>query len=156
MTKDFDMWNEVKKKVDQRSIAWDFYFNEREIWWCSLGLNVGVESDGKNEAFERPILIIRKFNANMIWVVPLTSVSHDDTYHRKVKHGSDESWACLTQVRTISTKRLLRKVGMVDEAYYDGVLSGIASYIKTKPPLKGGGISEAEATNTDSIDEAIE
>ncbi len=40
--------------------------------WCSIGINVGDEEDGKNELYERPVLVIKKFNAsaaNMIILV---------------------------------------------------------------------------------------
>lgn len=39
--KDFDNWNERKKKIHQGKK--DIYFNEREIWWCMVGVNVGFE-----------------------------------------------------------------------------------------------------------------
>ena len=37
--KDFDRWNEQKKKLHdgEREVL----FHEREIWWCSLGVNIG-------------------------------------------------------------------------------------------------------------------
>ena len=38
------------------------YFKEKDIWWASLGANIGHEQDGKNESFERPILVLKKFN----------------------------------------------------------------------------------------------
>jgi hypothetical protein len=57
--KDFDGWNNVKKKVDTHNTS-SLYFKEREIWWASTGVNIGSESDGKNELFERPVLILKK------------------------------------------------------------------------------------------------
>lgn len=57
------------KFLAQRFVAWtrlkirihlsekDVYFREGEMWWASLGANIGHEQDGKNETFERPILI---------------------------------------------------------------------------------------------------
>ena len=62
MEKDFDKWNTEKKLIDQRIINKDKFFYPREVWWCSAGLNIGVESNGKNKNFERPMLIIKKFN----------------------------------------------------------------------------------------------
>src|SRR5579864_8524776 len=57
MPKNFDAWNEQKKVADGREIASDFFFHERELWWCALGANMGVEADGKHDLFERPVLI---------------------------------------------------------------------------------------------------
>jgi len=60
MPKDFDCWNEIKKGIDGREKI--IFCNKREIWWCSLGLNVGVEEDGKNQLFKRPVLVVKVFN----------------------------------------------------------------------------------------------
>lgn len=38
----------------------EILFYEREIWWCSLGVNIGFEQDGTNDLFERPVLVIKK------------------------------------------------------------------------------------------------
>ncbi|MEI6397020.1 MAG: type II toxin-antitoxin system PemK/MazF family toxin [Candidatus Taylorbacteria bacterium] len=117
------------------------------MWWCSLGINIGVESDGKNDNFERPVLIVKKFNADMIWIVPLTSRKHNNEYYRKVDHEFGPSWECLTQLRVVSTKRLLRKIGMTIQTDFQAVLTSLSEYIKIETPAMSGGISEAEATN---------
>ncbi|MEM6429496.1 MAG: hypothetical protein AAF708_09680 [Deinococcota bacterium] len=41
-TRNFDTWNDYKKQLDTRKDA--PRFNEREIWWCSLGANVGFDT----------------------------------------------------------------------------------------------------------------
>ena len=61
MEKDFNLWNSEKQNIDRKFLK-DFYFSEREIWWCSVGINVGVEVNGKNSKFERPVLVLKKFN----------------------------------------------------------------------------------------------
>ena len=150
MQKEFDQWNAIKKKVDEKKVDRDLFFYEREVWWCSLGLNVGVESDGKNEHFERPVLIIKKFNSDMIWIVPLTSKERTGDHYQKITHDSGISWVCLSQIKTISTKRLLRKIGMVSELEFSEVLVKIGNYITIGPRISAES-SEAEATNTQSI-----
>lgn len=44
MKKDFDEWNAKKKEIHKGGEA--PFYNEREIWWCALGANVGFEQDG--------------------------------------------------------------------------------------------------------------
>lgn len=44
MTKDFDKWNTVKKGVDRNGLP--KLYHTREIWWCSLGVNIGFEQNG--------------------------------------------------------------------------------------------------------------
>ena len=50
MDKDFNEWNELKKKINSRN---PIYVSERDIWFCSVGLNVGSEQSGKHKLFER-------------------------------------------------------------------------------------------------------
>lgn len=71
LSKNFDKWNEIKKKLDvsERSVE----FNEREIWWCSIGINVGSEQHSQTEDFSRPVLVIRKFTRDIFWGIPLTT-----------------------------------------------------------------------------------
>jgi len=54
--KKFFDWTELKIKIHSQERV--FYFREREIWWTSLGLNIGFEQNGKNKRFERPVLIL--------------------------------------------------------------------------------------------------
>ena len=125
MDKDFDTWNREKKVVDKKTVNRNLYFYAREIWWCSAGLNVGVEADGKNENFERPMLIVKKFNADMVWVLPLTTKEKANKYHFKLTHETIKSWVILSQIKTISTKRLLRKIGSISKADLQAVISRI-------------------------------
>ena len=41
--KNFDTWNIKKKHVNRGESR---LYTEREIWWCSLGVNIGSEQDG--------------------------------------------------------------------------------------------------------------
>lgn len=113
MTKDFDKWNEHKKKINRSSA--DLYFYEREVWWCSLGVNVGFEQDGKNTYFSRPVLILKKFSKDVFIGVPLSTSKKDGKYYFKFKFGDGESNALLSQVRLFDTKRLLDKLGKLPE-----------------------------------------
>jgi mRNA interferase MazF len=150
--KDFDKWNIEKKIVDGKIINRDLFFYAREIWWVSAGLNVGVEADGKNDNFERPMLIVKKFNSDMVWVLPLTTKGKKNKYYYKLEYEMIKSWVVLSQIKTISTKRLLRKVGSISENDFKEVVSKLQNTLKIESPLTGA-FSEAEATNTGIIDQ---
>ena len=150
MEKDFDKWNEEKKMVNKKTVNRELFFYPREIWWCSAGLNIGVEANGKNENFERPVLIIKKFNADMIWVLPLTTKEKQNKYHFKLEHENIKSWVILSQIKTISTKRLLRKIRSISDSNFRDVVSMMQSLLKIESPLAGA-FSEAEATNVNNI-----
>lgn len=56
-TKDFEGWIKVKQKIHAAQREHLPIFNERQVWWCSIGVNVGDEEDGKNALYHRPVLI---------------------------------------------------------------------------------------------------
>ncbi|MBI2454038.1 MAG: type II toxin-antitoxin system PemK/MazF family toxin [Parcubacteria group bacterium] len=60
--------------------------------------------------FERPTLIINVFNRDMVRVAPLTSKSKEDNHHVPIIYNNRTGAVILSQVKTISTKRLSRKL----------------------------------------------
>lgn len=137
MDKDFDSWNSLKKKIDKKVIDKDLYFHEREIWWCSLGLNVGVESNGKNTLFERPILILKVFNADMIWCLPITSSPKESLFYYRLNDNDGFGSIITSQIKTISSKRLLRKMSVISEFDFVEIQKVIINHIKNENPFRG-------------------
>jgi|SRR3989338_35199 len=117
MEKDFDQWNKLKKDLHKRHA--DTFAYPREIWWCSLGVNVGAEMDGKNENFERPVIIIKVYNKETMLVLPITSKEKNDRFHHKIVTEQKTVWVKITQARVISNKRLLRKVDILGEEEFN-------------------------------------
>ena len=115
MEKDFDRWNEKKKETDKKPT--DVKFHQREVWWCSIGVNVGSEVIGKGKQFARPILIFRTFTKNLLWGIPLTTRRKSGSYFYKIKRDIDgtKRWALLNQLRLFDSKRLIRKIGMISK-----------------------------------------
>jgi mRNA-degrading endonuclease toxin of MazEF toxin-antitoxin module len=113
--KEFDLWNEKKKEIEQSDVQ--RLCREREVWWCSLGVNIGSEQDGKNELFERPVLILKRYSMDLILILPITSVEKDNMYYVKIKSVMSSS-VILSQIRSIDSKRLLRKVGILSVKDY--------------------------------------
>lgn len=128
MEKDFNRWNEVKKLTNIREVVVEAH--ERELWWVSLGLNIGVEIDGKNEKYERPVIVIKKFNNEMLWVLPTTAQIKSRKFHELFTFNQEEYFVALTQIRTISTKRLLRKSGMISKEDFSRVIKRLKEYLK--------------------------
>ncbi len=145
--KNFDAWNEVKKITNESEISNEFFFHEGEIWWCTVGINIGVESDGKDDTFERPVLIVRVFNKNMVWVVPITSTVKDSPFYYEFTFKDRTQSLMLTQLKTISTKRLKRYLGVLPEGDLGMVIQKIASLLKTKPLPKERNLGTREGTN---------
>lgn len=107
-SKNFNVWNNEKQKINSKEISEKRFFHEGEIWWGSLGVNIGSEQDGKNRLFERPLLIIKKFHKGAIWITPLTGKYQHDKFHYYI--NATGSCAMLSQLRLISTKRMIRYI----------------------------------------------
>jgi len=126
MEKDFDSWNQEKKKINKYEEV--VLFHEREIWWCSIGLNVGDEQDGKNELFERPVLVIRKFNKGLAWVLPLSSQDKTGPYYFRLTHEDKNFTVILSQIRLISTKRFQRKVRRIPDDVFEEIMAKLQKF----------------------------
>ncbi len=110
----FDLWNDKKREINNRIIPISFHYYEREVWWCSIGKNIGSEENGKNEYFERPVIIFRIFGPDVLWAIPLTSrkVINDSRKEVEIILNGILQTADLAQLRLISSKRLLRYAGI--------------------------------------------
>lgn len=128
MDKDFDSWNKAKKAINGTDPV-DFV-HEREVRWCSLGVNVGVEQDGKNERFERPVIIVKKFSKESVLAVPTTTkIKEGNRYHHPFEYRGNRYSAVISQVRILSTKRLARRLYTMDESTFEGIRAAIKEMI---------------------------
>ncbi|PIR37355.1 MAG: hypothetical protein COV35_09685 [Alphaproteobacteria bacterium CG11_big_fil_rev_8_21_14_0_20_39_49] len=114
MKKDFDGWNEAKKNLQENT----HYplFKERDVWWCRLGVNLGDEEDGKGEFFNRPVLVLRKFNKRVFIGVPLSSKIKDNNYfYFTFAFQRRKQSVILPQIRLMDSRRLSDKMGSVSK-----------------------------------------
>ena len=128
--KDHDNWNKLKKVLDEIDIP--IPFNEREIWWCSFGLNIGIEIDGKGEDFMRPAVIIKKLNREHAWVVPLTrSGTKKSIFYVPINHEllDIHSLAIITQFQTISSRRLMTRIGILPIRQFEEIINAIKNIL---------------------------
>ncbi len=110
----FAKWTKLKIKIHVSEIT-NLYFYEREIWWASLGANIGFEQDGKKEEYSRPILVLKKFNKDVLWALPLTSKEKTGKYYFETQYDNEKSFIILSQLHLVSSKRLLRKIRLLPE-----------------------------------------
>lgn len=128
--KKFDVWNKQKQKINAHKMQDSLYVKEREVWWISVGVNVGAEIDGKNELFERPVLIFRKVGREQFYGLPLTSREKSGPFYRLVHYGDSVGNVCLSQLRVFSTKRLIRKIDVVNEDEFVELQETFARFFK--------------------------
>ncbi len=114
MKKDFQTWHKDKSNIHEDKER--PHFHEREIWFTSLGANIGFEIDGKGEKFMRPIIVVKKFNNESLWGLPLTKNPKKSKYYFSFIFKEDQlSTANLSQVRLVDSKRLQYKIGDMHE-----------------------------------------
>ncbi len=119
MEKDFDNWNKLKKDIN--SLQKVPQFVEREIWWCSLGVNVGHEEDGKGDDSLRPVLIYRKFNKNIFYALPITSKEKNNIFHCNIDSGEIKGSVILSQMKLTDARRLSHLAGKLTEKEFNEV-----------------------------------
>ncbi len=109
--KDFDSWNELKKKIEAEENEPDKFPKEGEVWMSSLGRNIGFEQNGSGDNFSRPVLVVKKFNNHMFWCVSLSTKQKDfDFYFNYTDQHNQKVSAILAQMKLMSIKRLKRKL----------------------------------------------
>lgn len=128
MQKDFDKWNNKKTQIDL--IEGRPFFHEQEIWFCHLGVNVGFEQDGSGEDFQRPVVIIRKFNSEVCWVIPLSKTNKRNKYYFPFQFDETiMSVAIVSQIRLLDARRLSRKIGTMKEDDFKRLINKIKALL---------------------------
>jgi len=121
-------WTKIKVMVHLSSK--EVYPKNREIWWASLGQNVGIEINGKNENFERPVLVLKVFNKDFILIVPISSTKKEGKYYFIFKNTENkDNIIVLSQIKSISSKRLIRKVGEVSAEDFIKIKNKITEFL---------------------------
>jgi mRNA interferase MazF len=128
--KEFDNWNNLKKKIDFKKLK--IFYKERDIWWANLGKNVGVEQDGKNNNFTRPILILMKFNKNSFWGLPTSTQEKRGKYFYTFKRNDIEYSINLSQLRLFSSKRLFKKLSRMSKKDFENIKDRLMNIFKRK------------------------
>lgn len=117
MDKLFDSWNKQKKILDTKSRK--LLFKEGEIWWCSLGVNIGQESCGKGSLFRRPIIILKKLSQSTCIAIPTTTKNKKGSWYHEIHVNGFFRYAMMRQIRFLSSNRLsVRESSLSDEQFF--------------------------------------
>ena len=147
MKKDFDKWNKIKKQRDCCEFLTGPFPKEGVVWMCILGVNIGFEQNGAEKDFERPVLVVKKFNNQMYWVVPLSSKQKEyDFYFNFTDPNGLKVAAVLAQMRLISVKRFVREMYRFDDTLFAKVIVDIVGFLDKSKPRTGRGFSGPSET----------
>ncbi len=128
MNKDFSGWNIEKERihVDEENR----FYKKRDIWWCSIGLNVGFEEDGTSKSYQRPVLVLKGFSKHVCWVIPITTSKKKNSYHIKIGEiEGRECFAIISQLRLIDTKRFTDRLFIVDKAIFEEIRKAVRDLV---------------------------
>jgi len=124
MIPEYNQWNNVKKRISESKHK-PPYYKESDIWWVSVGYNIGNEVYGKGKNFVRPVLVIKKFNRDFFLGIPLSTKIKDNLYYIPITVKEKAISALISQIRAFSSKRMSNKLAELDEENYKKVLEKI-------------------------------
>ena len=127
--KKFMKWIRLKSQLHFRNYPAP-YVNEGDIWWASVGENVGSEIGGKSELFSRPVIVLKKLSHGFYFVIPTTTQERSGTWYVGFKQKGKKMKACLHQARAIDYRRLYSKLGRLDDEDYLKVKRGFDDLYK--------------------------
>ena len=111
MESDFDRWNEIKKRLARNAPTPPAFPKSGEVWMCTLGKNLGRKQNGSSQDFSRPVLVVKKFNNEIFWVVPLSTKQKPlDFYFNYNDPSGAPVAAILAQLRLVSVNRFRRDI----------------------------------------------
>lgn len=129
MIKHFIDWILTKIIIDKKERR-DIIINEYQVFWCSLGENVGDEENGKGEIFRRPVLIFKKFNNNIFWGIPLSTKIKDNKYYVKILLKDEHVSAMVSQLRILDSRRLDEYIGYISRVDFNKIQNQIIDIIR--------------------------
>jgi len=108
--KDFNKWNNVKIKTDSCNKRKRYHAGD--IWWCSIGENVGYEQSGAGDLFERPVLVLKGFSRQVCLIIPLTTKTKNNKFHYCIDSiNGKNNFAILSQIKLVDVKRFVNQIG---------------------------------------------
>lgn len=121
--KNFLEWIKLKERLHHQTHKPPLV-SERDLWWTSIGENVGSELNGKSDLFSRPVIIFKKLSHGFYFVIPTTSQDKEGSWFVSFGHKRKKMSACLHQARAIDYRRLSNKIGQIDTSDYGRVREG--------------------------------
>ena len=121
----YDEWNRVKKKISKKKE--NIKFTQGNIYFTSVGYNIGGEVYGHDNLFLRPVLVYRKLSSQAFIGIPLTSKKKQGSYFFTFRYTKKTlSTALLNQMKVFDIKRT---------AYYDGYIN-VKDFTKLRDQVK--------------------
>ncbi len=122
----FDDWNDKKKRL--HASRPNILFKEGQIWWCSLGVNVGEEVLGKGPMYLRPAIVLRKVTHTSCVVIPTTTQAKYGSWYYPLEINNLKRWAMMHQIRYISSKRLRNRESTIPSVDFRALKKALVKF----------------------------
>ncbi len=131
----FDKLCEVKKELNKKKKR--LKFKSRDIFFMSIGQNIGYEQYGKGSEFLRPVLVLKKLSKETFLGIPLTSKTKKGSYYFTFKHKSKISTAMFNQTRVFDIKRVKFFYGSIATDTFKKLRERFNLFLNVTSPLQG-------------------
>ncbi len=112
-------WSAVKIGLATKSSG--ILFKEGEVWWASIGINLGEEIYGKGAKFRRPVLIFKKLTHNSFLGLPITGQEKIGNWYVPIQLPGRPRSAMLHQARVFDRKRLSTYIGTIKQYDFENI-----------------------------------
>ncbi len=138
--KKFSEWFICKLKFDAHTHIPPL-FNEGEIWWCHIGVNIGSEICGKGPTFDRPVLILRKLDTESFIGLPMIGKMKHGTWYVPLSVNDQTTSVFLAQVRYFDYRRLDNKMATLTKREFSEILEKFIRLFRNipRPPSEENG-----------------
>jgi hypothetical protein len=100
----FNKWNKLKQQLHNKKEV--IKFSKGNIYFMSIGQNIGHESCGKNDLYLRPVLVYKKLSKSTFVGIPLTSSKKEGSYYFSFNYKQGKtSTAMFNQIRVFDIRR---------------------------------------------------
>ena len=145
MNNRFNKWNILKQELNNQEK--DIKFRARDIYFMSVGQNIGKESYGKGEEFLRPVLVYKKLSKETFIGIPLTSKEKNGTYFFNFTSKGKKSTASLNQIKVFDIKRAKFFYSRMGEDIFRNLEDKLLQFVKITPAKQEDGPLGQKSTN---------
>ncbi len=125
----FNAWNMSKKELESKDVKLKTFPKVGDVWVTVFGKNIGREQNGGKKNFTRPGLVVKNFNNELFWVVPLTTKQKDSNFNFNYIDPSGNAVSAITsQMKPLSIKRFKRRMYLLDSQTQLMIKEQIKSY----------------------------
>ena len=138
----FDKWNTLKKRLNKKQNI--IKFSNGNIYFMSVGQNIGFETYGKNQLFLRPVLVYKKLSKTTFLGIPLTSKQREGSYYFSFNYKKDKtSTAMFNQMRVFDIRRSEYFSGYINIRDFTRLKCKVKEFMDVTPSSKYKGNGHA-------------